>query len=431
MLSLSEGWIMGPIARTTLKTTAVFGLRLVLQAATLLLVAHALGPDAYGAFAGLIGLAVFLGSLAGFGMPLLQLRASAAVPGENQEALPYAFPVVLLSGFSLLGIYVPLCLYLFPSARLGAEFLLAFGFSELVVQPLLVLFASMRHGAGEVVKSQLLQVMPLVLRTAAAGAVVLLAPTSPLLWYCMAYLVATLVALTVAWNGSAVAGFRSWRLPRSAEWRLAFGFAAAEVSRNGPTELDKSVAMRFLGGSDAGLYAAGSRIVAAFVLPVMAMVVSSLPRLFRETDGRRVPVRLIVGMLASSCIYGVVMAPLLCFGVPWIDGLFGADYVGVGDIIAAMVVVVPGLSMRLVSGYVLMVLGRVWWRVGVEFFGVFLMAFSGYFLIPETGVMGMVHALAFSEWGMVFCSLLVISIDLFKDKDPRDERLMGRGSDGN
>ncbi|KRG75016.1 hypothetical protein ABB30_12980 [Stenotrophomonas ginsengisoli] len=422
---------MGSIARTTLKTTAVFGLRFVVQAATLLLVAYALGPDAYGAFAGVIGLAVFLGSLAGFGMPLLQLRASAAGPGKQHGALPYAFPAVLLSGFLLLAIYVPLCLYLFPSARLGAGLLFAFGFSELIVQPLLVLFASMRHGAGEVVRSQLLQLMPLFLRAVAAGAVVMLAPASPLLWYCWAYVLAALASFTVAWNGMAVAGFRSWRLPQGAEWRQAFGFAAAEVSRNGPTELDKSVAMRFLGGSDAGLYAAGSRIVAAFVLPVMAMVVSSLPRLFREADGEYVPIRLIVAMLASSCIYGAIMALLLWLGAPRIDGLFGAAYAGIGGIVGAMCMVVPGLSLRLVSGYVLMVLGRVWWRVGVEFLGVFLMVFFGYFLMPEVGVTGMVYALAFSEWGMVFCSLLVIGIDLFKVRGPRDGGLMGRRGDGN
>jgi len=50
----------GPIARGTVRTSVVLGLRLVVQAGTLLIVARMLGPGAFGVFAGVAALAVLL-----------------------------------------------------------------------------------------------------------------------------------------------------------------------------------------------------------------------------------------------------------------------------------------------------------------------------------------------------------------------------------
>ncbi|MGH8403185.1 MAG: lipopolysaccharide biosynthesis protein, partial [Gammaproteobacteria bacterium] len=63
MISITKG----PIARGTIRTGIVLGLRLLVQAGTLLLVARLLGPREYGAFAGVAALAVMLGTLATFG----------------------------------------------------------------------------------------------------------------------------------------------------------------------------------------------------------------------------------------------------------------------------------------------------------------------------------------------------------------------------
>ena len=57
----------GAIARSTIRTSFVLGLRLVVQAGTLLLVARMLGPEQYGAFAAIAALAVLMGTFATFG----------------------------------------------------------------------------------------------------------------------------------------------------------------------------------------------------------------------------------------------------------------------------------------------------------------------------------------------------------------------------
>ena len=75
-------WLSGPIAQSTLKTTAVLGVRLFVQAGTLLIVARMLGPEQFGVFVGVAALAVMLGTLSTFGSHLMLLgeMAKAAVP---------------------------------------------------------------------------------------------------------------------------------------------------------------------------------------------------------------------------------------------------------------------------------------------------------------------------------------------------------------
>lgn len=400
----------GPIARATLRTTAVFALRLVLQALTLLLVTYLLGPAAYGAFSGVMGLAIFLGAIAACGMPLMQMKAISRAGGQKEKVLPYATPAVLLVGTALLLFFIPLCLLVFPKSAFGVGALLALGFAELVMQPLLVLYSAERHGRGEIARAQLLQVLPLALRTLAAGVVVLVPFDSPLSAYAVAYLLATSIALAIARSNVQVAPIHRWRLPSRKEWAEACGYAATELSRNGPTELDKAVAVRSLAAHDAGLYAVAARIMAAGVLPVMAMVVSALPRLFRESVG---PVlwRLVALMAMIAVLYGVVLGFLFWVGAGWLDILLGAPYSGIGNVLRSMCLVMPGVALRLVSGNVLVALGRPWMRVGAELLGVATLICAGIVLPWYVGAMGMVVALAFSEWGMaLISSVLVIKL---------------------
>jgi len=400
----------GPIARATLRTTAVFALRLVLQALTLLLVTYLLGPAAYGAFSGVMGLAIFLGAIAGCGMPLTQMKAFTGAGGQKGEVLPYATPAVLLVGTGLLLIFVPLCLLVLPEWAFGVGTLLALGLAELVMQPLLVLYAAERHGRGEIARAQLLQVLPLALRTLAAGVVFLVSFDSPLPAYAVAYLLATSIALTIARSSAQVVSTRRWRLPSRKEWGEACGYAATELSRNGPTELDKAVAVRSLAAYDAGLYAAAARIMAAGVLPVMAMVVSALPRLFRESVGPALW-RLVALMAMIAVLYGAVLGVLFWVGAGWLDILLGTPYSGIGDVLRSMCLVLPGVALRLVSGSVLMALGRPWMRVGAELLGIATLISAGVVLPWYIGTMGMVVALAFSEWVMaLISSVLVIKL---------------------
>ncbi|UKE70333.1 lipopolysaccharide biosynthesis protein [Xanthomonas cerealis pv. cerealis] len=393
----------GPIARTTLLTSCVFGLRLVLQAATLLVVTRLLGPSAYGAFSGVAALALFLGALAAFGFPLILMRAVSRDPTTRGEVLPFALPTIALSGALLTAMFVVSCLLLFPAAGISIAVLLSIGVAEILLQPLLLICAAEWHGRGRVVFAQCLQLLPLGLRLAAAMVVMQLTPQAPLTPFAVGYLLASLIAVTlsvmalpVRWPAPSI-----WRLPLPHEMREAFGYAATELTRNGPTELDKTLAVRCLPIHQAGLYGAGTRMMGAAVLPVIAMAVSALPRLFRESrDGASVSARLIHWMTGFALGYGTLLSIVLWFLAPWADRLLGSAYAGAGALLQLLCIVIPGLSLRLVFGNILVAVGRPWMRVGCEGLGILALMLVGSILSASQGISGMAIALACSEWGM-------------------------------
>jgi len=415
--------LKGPIARSTLLTTLVFGLRLVLQASTLLLVARLLGPHGYGAFAGAAALAVFLGALAALGMPLMLMRAVAREPEQGRRVLRYALPTVACGGGVIMLAYLLGCAWLFPSAELSLSVLLAVGGAEIIVQPLLLLCAAEWHGRGAVAGAQLLQVSPLMLRLACAVAVMAWAPQSALLAYAIGYLAASVLVFGVAISLAMqpLPRWGEWHWPPRRELGEALGFAATELSRNGPTELDKALAASWLPANAAGLYAVASRMMAAVVLPVMAMVVSALPRLFRDNattrSGSR---RLILWMSGVALSYGTGVGILLWAAAPWLDELLGPEYRGVGAVVRTLCWVVPGLSLRLVFGSILMARGAAWTRVGFEVAGLLTLVLVGAALVPERGPVGLPIALICAEYAMALAGgVMVVRASLsrpFRDR---------------
>ena len=84
-------WLSGPIAQSTLKTTAVLGVRLFVQAGTLLIVARMLGPEQFGVFVGVAALAVMLGA------PLISLVSMTPVTINGLFLAEGAFVLVYAS----------------------------------------------------------------------------------------------------------------------------------------------------------------------------------------------------------------------------------------------------------------------------------------------------------------------------------------------
>ena len=93
--------LKGPIALGTIRTSLVLGLRLVIQAGTLLLVLSTLGSRGFGTYAGLGSMAVLLGTLANFGTHLTLLRDISRDSIDMGEGLRRA-PKHTLAGFLFL-----------------------------------------------------------------------------------------------------------------------------------------------------------------------------------------------------------------------------------------------------------------------------------------------------------------------------------------
>ena len=395
--------LTGPIARGTIRPSFVLGLRLIVQAGTLLIVARMLGPDQFGAFVGVAALAVILGTLSTFGTHLVLLGEVSRAPKRRDEVLRYAVPSTLLCGGILLAIFLLICTLVLHETGIAPGVLLAIGIAEMWLQPLFSLPATEHLALGRIARSQLLTTLPLALRLLAATAVLLLQPADLLAMYGYGYLLASLIALAVA--TATMPGhwprLSSWRLPNKAELRDTVGYAALNITAAGPAELDKTLATKLLPLASAGMYAVGARVIGAATLPVIAMMLSALPRLFREGgDQPKRTAHLLRWIFGATLAYSVALAVVLWLAAPVFVWLFGAKYQGLQYTIHWLTFAVPGMALRLCAGAILMALGKAWMRVGFELAGLVMLLISAAILIPYFGAIGMPLALACSEWSM-------------------------------
>lgn len=399
----------GPIARATIRTTLVLGLRLIVQAGTLLLIARLLGPKYYGAFAGVTSLAVMLGTLSTFGMHLVLLAETSREAVRHEVILPYVVPTTCLFGSILLALYLLICTFALSETHVPITVLIMIGATETLLQPLSWLPAMDHQAHGRIARSQLLLTLPLGLRLAAAGALLLLHPAQPLVVYSYGYFLASLIALAIA-KASVPAwpSARRWRLPKSAELRETAGYAALAITATTPAELDKTLATRLLPLVASGQYAAGSRVVGAAILPVIAMMLSVLPRLFREGHNEvKRTVHLLRWIFGAALSYSIALGAALWFSAPLFAWVFGSGYQGIEPIMRWLCLAVPGMALRIAAGSVLMALGKPWMRVCFEIAGLVVLVVSAVILTAHFSSLGMPLALVCSEWTMAMLGCLL------------------------
>ena len=392
-----------------MSTTGVLGVRLLAQIGTLLVVAHLLGAADFGRFAGMAALAVIFGAIATFGTHLLLLREVSCAPERAPTALPLAFGTTLLSASLLLLIYLLLTTLWLHPGNMHPLALLAIGISDILLLPLLSVPAVVRQGQGQIVRAQWLLVLPQALRLIAALGVTLAAPDSALTAYSLAYGAAALISLPVgiAALPLPVPHWRKWHLPKPGQWGEASGFAALNLTALGPNELDKTLALHLLPSAAAGTYALASRVMGPLVLPVLAMMLSALPRLFREQDQRAQNPRLSYLTLLLALAYGLLAALALWLIAPFITLLFGGQYAGLTDILRWLTLATPGLTLRHATNNALMTANLPWLRVTIETAGLLLFALTAC-LLAQHGAKGMVWALACAEWGMATTGIFAL-----------------------
>lgn len=391
----------GPIARATIQTSAVLSLRLIAQAGTLLIVARLLGPEDFGVFAGITALAAMMGTMSTFGMHLTLLRELSKSPNRRDEMLPQALATTLTCGGLLFLIFLSAANTILPTGQAGLEILLCIGLAELLLQPLLLLSATEHQARGRIARSQILVTAPLFLRLCVALGVLAIQPPHLLEAYSMGYVCTSLLALMIAnkTNQCEWPAIKYWRLPNLAEWRDSVSYAVLNLTALGPTELDKTLAVRLLPLATAGVYAASTRIVGAMILPVLALIISALPRLFRETDQRH-KAQLSRWIFATSAGYGVAAAALLWAMSPLIEFMFGSQFQGITETLRYLAISVPGLALRIAAGGILMAGGRPWLRAGFEVIGLCFLFTTAIILTPKNEIYSMPVALACSEWSM-------------------------------
>lgn len=401
----------GPIARATIRTSSALALRVVVQAGSLLLVARLLGPEDFGAFAGVAALAVMLGTLSTFGIHLVLFEEVSKAPERRTHVLRYALPVTMVAGAMLLLVFFIISVHIASDSGLSAPALIAIGVSEVLLQPLMALLASEQAALGKPARSQLLQLTPLILRLLAAIYIAASQMADALNAFSYAYFLATAMALIVALRLTRIEwpGPKAWRWPSKQELGGSSGYAALNITAIGPTELDKTLSTALLPLSAAGLYASAARVVGAVTLPVTALILSALPHLYREGGDRPAHTsRLVHWVIATSALYGFAMAAALWCFAPLLVGLFGDGYDGVDDFVRWICAAVPAMSLRMTAGSIIMGRGKPWTRAGLELMGLVILAVAAFLLTGRIGAGGMPLALACAEWSMAVAGLVLV-----------------------
>ena len=402
-----------------MRTSGVLVARLLVQAATLLILARQLGPAQFGALAGLLAWAVFLGALATFGTHLIVARDLARDAESRDSLLPVVLGTTAFCGLALLIAYLSTAIALQPALSGAPLAAVCIGVAELTVQPLLMIASMERLAAGKVARSQLLKMLPLPLQLAAASCLWLFNWANPLLVYAMGHLAATVIAIIVGlvlldrpWPAP-----RKWRLLDRRGWKDNSGFALLALTASGPTELDKALAARLLPLEMAGIYSAASRIMGALVVPVSSLMISALPRLFRESrTGLPQPV-LLRWIFGGSLAYGISAAAALWLLSPVAELLFGNAFAELSRVIRWLSLVLPGLCLRQAATSILMTMGNPWARVGVEGTGTVLLVASATALVLGGVANGIAIAAICAETAMAALSWAWIATLYFRNAD--------------
>src|SRR5690606_6098321 len=121
-------------------------------------------------------------------------------------------------------------------------------------------------------------------------------------------LVAITVIVTTPTQWPSVA---RWKVLPRKQWLEHCSFAVAGLSNRAPTELDKTLSLQLLPLAAAGSYSAASRTMGAVITPVIALILSAQPRLFREHGKNTSSRSLRWQLLLATLGYGVLMAALM------------------------------------------------------------------------------------------------------------------------
>lgn len=406
------GSLMGPLARSSIASAVILGVRVATQAAMLMLVTRLLGPTLYGQYMAAASLAVVLGLIPNMGSGYV-LMARAAREGHGAvETWRYGWPTSIAVG-ALLCLVFPYLAQLVTHGALSVTDLYLIGVTELLFTPLIQLLGFALQARDRVPMGQLMLWLPLCFRATAAAACFFASQSAirPLvIWQAVA--AAMGLAVSVAVVSRCVRLPWKPRRPTSQELRSGAAYAAMHVVAANPGELDKITAPLLVGDHAAGIYSASSRVMGAVVTPMLGVLVASQPRLFRHgSSPTREGTRLIRALAYVSAAWGAISALTMILAAPLLPYLFGHRFADTADVLPWVALAAPFASLRIAAGTVLVALGKPLQRLRFELIGVIVLACLLAAGAHLSGLRGMAIGLAAAEACMALYGWLLIRAD--------------------
>jgi O-antigen/teichoic acid export membrane protein len=375
-------------------------MRLLTQAASLLILARALGPSNYGLLAAATSLAVILGIIPSLGAGYVLLSRLEGDDRACQDVWSYSWPLTTMIGITLTVPYAWACRSIAGSMSINTHLLVLLGLSELIFTPLTLILSFVAQAKERVPLSQVLQWVPFALKLVAALVALTTDSSMRLGTYIYAQCIASLSGTLLAWIAARrLAGLTmSPRLPRRKDLTSGSSYGLMHLVAANPSELDKILSLRALGTLEAGIYSVSSRIIGAMVMPVTALLLSVQTRLFRQAaadKGASMPLIRQVG--AASALWGICSAGALAISARWLPTIFGEAFERTASFIPLLSVAAPFMALRISAGTVLVSHGHPFLRTAFELAGAALLCICMIIFASRHGLNGAAAALILAE----------------------------------
>ncbi|MDR3386997.1 MAG: oligosaccharide flippase family protein [Rudaea sp.] len=389
----------GLLAKNTAINAVWQFVRISAQLISLIVVARGLGPDGYGTFAGVSGLAAIGGGLATLGSNYLLLQGVARVPDTFSRYWHASLLTTMSGGIGLLTLF-SLLAPLFLHVNIGVWPIMAIGASELVCYPIVYLagFAFQAHerlGWGAALPA-------LMAASRAIGAILYGAfdtngGLSDYAWFHFGASISALVCV-LAITTRKLSPTTVWKFFSLRELREGLSFSMPWFTTNALGELDKVLAVRLAGAEATGLYTAAYRLMSILTLPVASLALAAQPRLFRlANESGNATQRLVSQLSIAAILYSV--AAMICLAVLAITLpiFLGQSFMPSLQTARLLIIVLPLFAFRILGSIVLLSAGHPIQRARIEAFGILVLYTLATLLIRPGSLNGIVLAVCITE----------------------------------
>jgi O-antigen/teichoic acid export membrane protein len=303
------------------------GFRLVIQAAYFVLIARALGPDAYGAFVTVVATAALLGPFSGLGTATLFIKNVRS--GKREASICWGNGILLtvLSGTLLSGLGAGLSALLHLKTVPSVVTIVCV--ADLVLLKVTELAAFGFAALDQMKQTSIQNVVVSLLRLGGIVALVITVHPVTLNLWVLTYLLTTLMGTLYA----LMKGGQLWGRPvvdlRALREDAAEGvfFSVAGSATTIYNDIDKIMLSRLADLAATGVYSAAYRVIDVTMTPVRSLAAAAYPHFFRKgLDGMALTYPYALSLIAKTSIYGAMASAGLWLLAPILPHILGEQY---------------------------------------------------------------------------------------------------------
>jgi O-antigen/teichoic acid export membrane protein len=315
------------LLRDTTQLSIGQGFRLVIQAAYFVLIARALGPDAYGAFVTVVATAALLGPFSGLGTATLFIKNVRS--GKREASICWGNGILLtvLSGTLLSGLGAGLSALLHLKTVPSVVTIVCV--ADLVLLKVTELAAFGFAALDQMKQTSIQNVVVSLLRLGGIVALVITVHPVTLNLWVLTYLLTTLLGTLYA----LMKGGQLWGRPvvdlRALREDAAEGvfFSVAGSATTIYNDIDKIMLSRLADLAATGVYSAAYRVIDVTMTPVRSLAAAAYPHFFRKgLDGMAQTYPYALSLIAKTSIYGAMASAGLWLLAPILPHILGEQY---------------------------------------------------------------------------------------------------------